>query len=54
MICFLDSSETDLDLEVVLGDDTVVRAVGHGTVQFERESMQPNIREILRSKMGLI
>ena len=32
-------SETDLELEVVLGDDTVVTAVGHGTVRFDRESM---------------
>ena len=28
-------------MEVVLGDDTVVSAVGRGTVFFERESMQP-------------
>ena len=34
-------SETDMELEVVLGDNTVVRAVGRGTVHFERESMQP-------------
>ena len=37
---FSDMSEIDLELEVVLGDDTVVRAVGRGTVRFERESMQ--------------
>ena len=30
-----------MDMEVVLGDDTVVRAVGRGIVCFERESMQP-------------
>ena len=33
---FTDMLETKLELEVVLGDDTVVRAVGHGTVCFER------------------
>ena len=38
---FSHMSETDLEMEVVLGDDTVVSAVGHGTVPFERESMQP-------------
>ena len=35
-------------MEVVLGDDTVVRAVGRGTVCFERESMQPMfLRDVL-------
>ena len=38
---FTKISETGLELEVVLGDDTVVRAVGHGTVCFDRESMEP-------------
>jgi hypothetical protein len=28
-------------LEIVLGDDTIVRAVGHGTVSFQRECMPP-------------
>ena len=37
---FTEMTETDLDLEVVLGDDTVVRAVGRGTVNFQRESME--------------
>ena len=32
---FADMSETELELEVVLGDDTVVRAVGRGTVRFD-------------------
>ena len=41
-------SESDLELEVVLGDDTVVSAVGRGTVRFERESMQPMyLRDVL-------
>ena len=31
---FIEMTETGLDLEVVLGDDTVVRAVGRGTISF--------------------
>ena len=38
---FSEMSETDLELEVVLGDNTVVREVGRGTICFDRESMQP-------------
>ena len=45
---FTKVSESDLEMEVVLGDDTVVRAVGRGTVHFERESMQPMfLRDVL-------
>jgi len=45
---FTEISETGLELEIVLGDDTVVRAVGCGTVHFERESMQPMLlRDVL-------
>ena len=36
---FSDMSKTDLELEVVLGDVIVVRAVGRGTVPFDRDSM---------------
>ena len=36
---FTEVSDSDLEMEVVLGDDTVMRAVGRGTVRFERESM---------------
>jgi hypothetical protein len=36
------------DLEVVLGDDRVVKAVGSGTVSFQRESLPPMLlREVL-------
>ena len=38
---FTEISETGLELEIVFGDVTVVRAVGRGTVRFDRESMQP-------------
>ena len=38
---FTEMSKSDLEMEVILGDDTVVRAFGRGTVRFERESMQP-------------
>ena len=45
---FVEMSEIDLELEVVLGDDTVVRVVGRGTVRFDREFMQPMfLRDVL-------
>ena len=35
-------------MEVVLGEDSVVRAVGHGTITFQRESMSPMVlRDVL-------
>ena len=40
---FTEMSKTDLELEVVLGDDTVVRSVGQGTVCFDRESTEPHV-----------
>ena len=37
-----------MDVEVVLGDDTVVRAVGRGAIIFQRESMSPmTLRDVL-------
>ena len=45
---FIETSETDLELEIVLGNDRVVRAVGHGLVCFDTESMQPMfLRDVL-------
>ena len=45
---FIEILETSLELEVVLGDDTVVRAVRRGTVRFDMESMQPMfLRDVL-------
>ena len=45
---FIEISETCLELEVVLGNDTVVRVVGRGTVRFNRESMEPIfLRDVL-------
>ena len=45
---FTEISKTNLELEVVLGDDTVVRAVGRGKVRFVRESMEPMLlRDVL-------
>jgi hypothetical protein len=36
------------DLEVVLGDDSVVKAVGSGTISFQRESQPPMlVRDVL-------
>ena len=41
-------SETDLELEVVMGNDIVVRAVGRGIVRFDKESMEPMVlRDVL-------
>ena len=40
---FTEMTETGLDLKMVLADDTLVRAVGHGTFSFERESIEPMI-----------
>ena len=45
---FTEMSESYLELEVVLGDDIVVRAVGRGTARFDRESMHPlYLRDVL-------
>ena len=35
---FSELSQGEIDVEVVLGDYTVVRAVGRGTITFQRES----------------
>ena len=35
---FSEITERDISVEVELGDDRVVRAVGRGTVAFQRES----------------
>jgi hypothetical protein len=45
---FSELSESGTDIEVVLGDDRVVRAVGVGTVTFQRESKPPlKVSEVL-------
>ena len=45
---FFELSQTKIDVEVVLGDDSVLRAVGHGTITFQRESMSPIVlRDVL-------
>ena len=41
-------SQTKIDVKVVLGDDSTVRVVGHGTITFQRESMNPMVlRDVL-------
>ena len=40
---FSELSQTETDVEVVLGDDSGVRAVGRGTITFQRESMSPMV-----------
>eukprot|EP00253_Pinus_taeda_P012026 PITA_12026 len=45
---FSELSESSTDIEVVLGDDRVVRAVGVGTLTFQRESKPPlKVTEVL-------
>ena len=45
---FPELSQTETDVEVVLGDDSAVRAVGRGTITFQRESMSPMVlRDVL-------
>jgi hypothetical protein len=44
---FIDLTEIG-DLEVVLGDDSVVKVVGSGTLSFQRESVPPMlVRDVL-------
>ena len=38
---FSEITERDIDVEVELGDDRVVRAVGRGIVAFQREYRPP-------------
>ena len=40
---FSELSQAETDVEVVLGDDLVVSAVGRGTITFQRESMSPMV-----------
>ena len=45
---FTQFSEEELNLEVELGDNRIVKAVGVGTVSFQRESLPPlKVREVL-------
>ena len=45
---FSELSQTETDVEVVLGDDSAIRAVGRGTITFQRESMSPMVlRDVL-------
>ena len=39
--CFTELNERGVSVEVELGDDRVVRAVGRGTISFQRESRHP-------------
>jgi hypothetical protein len=38
---FTDLGDLEIKLEIVLGDNTIVRAVGHSTVSFQGELMPP-------------
>ena len=55
---FSEITERDISVEVELGDDRVVRAVGRGTVAFQRESRPPlrfrDVYYVPRLKKNLI
>ena len=40
---FFEISQADTNVDFVLGDDSVVSAVEHGTITFQRESMSPMV-----------
>lgn len=45
---FTELSECDVDMEVVLGDDSMVRAVGESIISFQRELQSPlSLTEVL-------
>jgi hypothetical protein len=45
---FTDLKEPEVRMEIVLGDDIIVKVVGRGTVTFQRESMPPiSFRDVL-------
>jgi hypothetical protein len=45
---FTDLRDPEIKLEIVLGDNTIVRAVGRGTVSFQRELRPPLVfRDVL-------
>jgi hypothetical protein len=55
---FTDFTEKGVNLEVVLGDDSIVKEVGIGTISFQRESHCPilvrDVLYVLGLKMNLI
>jgi hypothetical protein len=45
---FTDLRDTEVRMEISLGDDTIVIVVGRGTITFQRESMPPlSFRDVL-------
>jgi hypothetical protein len=47
-VYFTDLIEGDVDLDIELGDDSTVKAVGRGTISFQRESQQlMRVRKVL-------
>jgi hypothetical protein len=55
---FTDLRDPEVKMEIALGDDTIVRVVGRGTVTFQRETMPPiSFKDVLyvpRLKKNLI
>ena len=56
--CFSELNERGVDVEVELGDDRIVRAVGRGTIAFQREPCPPlrfrDVYYVLGLKKNLI
>jgi hypothetical protein len=45
---FIDLRDPEIKFKIVLGDDTIVRVVGHGTISFQRELRPPLVfRDVL-------
>ena len=45
---FTDLRDLEIKLEIVLGNDTIVKAAKHGTISFQRECMPPLVfRDVL-------
>jgi hypothetical protein len=45
---FIDLRDPEVRMEIALGDDTIVRVAGRGTITFQRESMTPiSFRDVL-------
>jgi hypothetical protein len=45
---FFDLIYPNINMDISLGDDTIVKVVGHGTVTFHRDGMPPiSFRDVL-------
>jgi hypothetical protein len=45
---FTDLRDLEIKMEIALGDDTIVRVAGHGTMTFQRDTMSSiSFRDVL-------